>query len=110
MTRIPDHRSNLLAENVGITLPTNLQKSELNLRLAGKQDVIQKTEASPVIRAQAYKVNMRRIQKDSPSVHDADLSSTTESVEDGPCDTSNSSNKWWAYPAILFFVYAFKLK
>ena len=77
-------------ENVGATLRTNLQKSELNLRLAGKQDVTQKNEASPVIRTRAYKVNVRRIQKDSPSVHDADLSSTTESVEDGPCDTSNN--------------------
>ena len=78
-------------ENVGATQPTNLQKSELNLRLAGKQDVIQRTEASPVITAKAYKVNLKRIKQDSPSVHDADLSSTTESDEDAPCDTSNDS-------------------
>ena len=77
-------------ENVGATLRTNLQKSERNLRLADKQDVIQITEASPVITTKAYKVNLRRIQQDSPSVRDADLSSTTESDEDAPCDTSNN--------------------
>ena len=76
-------------ENVGAT-PTNLHKSELNLRLAGKQDVIQRNEASPVIRPKAYKVNLKGVQQDSPSDINANLSSTTESDEDAPCNASSN--------------------
>jgi hypothetical protein len=58
--------------------------------LAGKPDVIQGTEASPVITAQAYKVNINR--QDTPSKHNAAESysnSTIESDEDTPCDASS---------------------
>jgi hypothetical protein len=44
--------------------------------------VIQGPEASPVITVKAYKVNLKRIQQDSPSVYNSNLSSTTESDED----------------------------
>lgn len=77
-------------ENVGDT-PSNLQKSEVNLRLAGKQDVIQRSKASPVLTAKAYKVNVKGTRRqDSPSGYNADQRSTNESDEDAPCDTSSN--------------------
>lgn len=54
--------------------------------------MIQRPEASPVITVKAYKVNLKRIQQDSPSVYNPNLSSTTESDEDAPCDASSKLN------------------